>query len=233
MKKDNDFIKKIKKTIIVSCQAVDNEPLNNPFIMSKMALACTLGGAKVLRVSQKKHIKAIKKEVNNELIGLIKKHYDNSEVVITPTLKEIKELLKLNVKVIALDATLRKRPAETLEQIVNYIKANYPHQLIMADCSTLEDIKNAEILGFDFIGTTLRGYTKETLNTSNKENNFEFIKQASMIVKKSKLIVEGGIWTTKEANFALNIKNVHALVIGSAITRPKEITNYFLTNSAK
>lgn len=176
-----NYFKHTKKTLIVSCQAVDKEPLNNVKTITLMAKACIEGGATSLRLSQVPHIKSIKKfikknKLNIPIIGIIKKKYENSEVFITPTIKEVKKLLRLKLEVIALDATLRQRPKESLEEIVKFIRTKHPKQIIMADCSCKEDVLNADKLGFDIIGTTLRGYTTETQGKDNLENNFEFIK---------------------------------------------------------
>ncbi|MDE7434148.1 MAG: putative N-acetylmannosamine-6-phosphate 2-epimerase, partial [Mycoplasmoidaceae bacterium] len=178
---NQEFFNHINKSLIVSCQAVDNEPLNNKTAITLMAKACIEGGAKTLRLSQVKHIKAIKKfikknNLNVPVIGIIKKRYPGSEVFITPTLGEVKQLLKLHVNVIALDATVRQRPNESLEEIVKFIRTNYPDQLIMADCADEQDVLYADKLGFDIIGTTLRGYTQTTKGLNNIDNNFAFIK---------------------------------------------------------
>ncbi|MDE5841437.1 MAG: N-acetylmannosamine-6-phosphate 2-epimerase [Malacoplasma sp.] len=220
-------LKKIKGNLVVSCQAVGDEPLNNPIAIQLVAKACLEGGAKVLRLSQYDHIKSIKSiSGNTPIIGLIKREFKNSEVIITPSIEDVKQLIDLKVDCIAMDATLRKRPKETLQELVNYCRENAPDILIMADCSNFEDIENAEKLGFDLIGTTLRGYTKQTSGNSNLENNYEFIKE---VLKKIKvpLIAEGGIWEPYQVNDLLNI-GCFAVVVGSAITRPKEITKYFL-----
>lgn len=225
------FIKAIKNNLIVSCQAVGDEPLNDAHAISLMAKACVMGGAKFLRVSQKNHIESIKKLVSVPMIGIIKKEYKNSEIYITPTINEIKTLANLGVDCIAMDATLRKRPKEDLKFIVSYTKKNFPNICLMADCASLEEVINAEYLKFDLIGTTLRGYTKETQNLSNIDNNFQFIKIVLKSIK-TPLIVEGKIWTPAQVKAALKL-GAHAVVVGSAITRPLEITKYFISEINK
>lgn len=224
--------KKIKGNLIVSCQAVDNEPLNNVVAITLMAKACIEGGAKVLRLSQYDHIKAIKSISNDiPIIGLIKKHYDNSNVFITPTINEIDKLINLNVDCIAMDATLRDRPKESLHDIVKYCKNKRPNILLMADCSNIEDVLNAEKIGFDLIGTTLRGYTDDTKGMSNIENNYSFIKECLSKIKIP-LIAEGGIWEPYQVKELLQL-GCFAVVVGSAITRPLEITKRFIKEIEK
>ena len=96
----------------------------------------------------------------------------------------------------------------------------------MADCATLEDIKNVEALKFDLIGTTLRGYTKESDDRSNIENNYQFIKVALKEIK-TPLIAEEGILEPKQVDELLKL-GCHSVVFGNAITGPKEITKRFL-----
>ena len=56
---------------------------------------------------------------------MIKRNYDDSEIYITATKKEVEELLESGCEIIALDATLRKRPNdEKLEDLVKLIKDN-------------------------------------------------------------------------------------------------------------
>ncbi|EFF41716.1 N-acetylmannosamine-6-phosphate 2-epimerase [Mycoplasmopsis alligatoris] len=224
-----DIFKK-KKPFIVSCQALEHEYLYGEHIMLKMAEAAIDNGADMIRTSQLHNINDMVANLNVPLIAIIKKVYQNNDVFITPTIKEVEELINTNAHIIATDATLRKRPKESLEQIVAYFQANKKdHQLLMADCSTLDDIKNAIKLGFDFIGTTLRGYTYETLGISNTEHNYEFLKEAKKLCASSQkclLIAEGGFNTPLDAQQAY-LHGADALVVGSAITRPDFITKQF------
>ena len=95
----------------------------------------------------------------------------------------------------------------------------------MTDYATLKDIKNVEALKFDLIDTTLAGYTKESDDRSNIENNYEFIKTALKEIK-TPLIAEEGIWEHKQVDELLKL-GCHSVVFRNAITRPKEITNVF------
>ncbi|NQZ29268.1 MAG: N-acetylmannosamine-6-phosphate 2-epimerase [Mycoplasmatales bacterium] len=218
-----------KNMFIVSCQALEDEPLYGEGIMLKMAKAALIGGADAIRTSQINNIKDIM-TLNVPVIGLIKRVYRNSNVYITPTIKEVQELIDTDVHVIAIDATLRERPSETLEEVTKYAKENKKtHQLLMADCSNKEDVENAIQLGFDIVGTTMRGYTEKTKGKSNIENDYEFLTWCVERMKgtKVKVIAEGGINTPHDAKKAFE-KNVDALVVGSAITRPRTIVQRFI-----
>ena len=142
--------------LIVSCQAVKGEPLYGLHIMGHFARAAVLGGAAGIRANYVEDINEITAEVDVPVIGIIKAEYPDSEVYITPTLKEVKALLTTKCSVIALDATKRSRPnGEKIEDLIKYIRENAPEVEIMADCSNYEEAKRADELGFDYIGTTL------------------------------------------------------------------------------
>lgn len=211
--------------LIVSCQALPEEPLHSSFIMSKMAKAAYEGGAQGIRANSKEDITAIKQEVGLPVIGIVKRDYAGSAVFITATTKEADELLESGCDVIALDATSNKRPEMTLEALVTYIRKKAPNVELMADCSTIEDAKLAEELGFDYIGTTLYGYTQQTKGEKLYANDFEFLKQVIKNVRKP-VVAEGNIMTPEmmEAAFELG---VYAVVVGGAITRPQQITERF------
>ena len=220
----------LNRGLIVSCQAVKGEPLYGLDMMHHFARAAVLGGAKGIRANYVSDIKAIKNEVDVPVIGIIKAVYEGSDVYITPTLKEVKELLTTGCEVIALDATNRPRPnGENLKDLVAYIRENAPSVEIMADCSTFEEAKAADEMGFDYVGSTMRGYTEYTKGIS--------IPDYDMLAKmrrelNAKVIAEGGIWEISQLDKVLEC-DPYAVVIGSAITRPMDITKRFATEFEK
>ena len=212
--------------LIVSCQALPDEPLHSSFIMSKMALAAYQGGAVGIRANTKEDIQAIQQEVNLPIIGIVKRDYEGSKVFITATSQEVDELIESGCEVIALDATTQTRPKESLSELVAYIREHAPNVEIMADISTLEEAKQADELGFDYIGTTLRGYTDYTKGHILYEDNFQFLKDVLEAVD-AKVIAEGNVITPEMFETVSNL-GVHCTVVGGAITRPKEITQRFV-----
>lgn len=218
---------RIPRGLIVSCQALKNEPMYGIDTMPKMALAAMLGGAVGIRANTVRDINAINKKLCGKLpiIGLIKKVYPDSPVYITPTLKEVKALIKSDCTVIALDATDRIRPnGEKLEDLVKYIRDNCDKP-IMADIATFEEAKNAEKLGFDLVSTTMRSYTESTKYI--KIPDIEFCKKLHDEIKNCVVIAEGGVHTFKEVSDILNI-GIDRIIIGGAITRPLEITKNYV-----
>lgn len=218
-------LESIRGGLIVSCQALENEPLHSSYIMQRVAVAAMWGGAAGIRANTVSDILKIREEVHLPVIGIIKKEYADSEVFITPTLKEVDELASIRPEIIALDGTDRIRPGGIrLEEFFREVRKRYPAQLFMADCSTLEEGIRAADLGFDVIGTTLNGYTAYT-----KGNALPDIRLIKSLVEKTQkpVIAEGGIWTPEELESVIGT-GVLAAVVGTAITRPMDITKRFV-----
>ncbi|WP_454121610.1 N-acetylmannosamine-6-phosphate 2-epimerase [Kosakonia sp. Marseille-Q7440] len=220
------MLEQIKGKLVVSCQALENEPLHSPFIMAKMALAAAEGGAAGIRANSVVDIEAIRQQVALPVIGLIKRDYPDSEVFITPTLREVEELIAAAPEMIALDATQRPRPGgETLAQLVAGISARWPALLLMADIASVEEAVISEQLGFDCVGTTLYGYTPQTKGHTLPESDFALLK-AVLAAVAIPVIAEGNVDTPERAARCLAL-GAHAVVVGGAITRPQQITRRF------
>lgn len=221
-----DKTEAIKGKLIVSCQALPDEPLHSPVIMGRMALAAQEGGAGGIRANTKEDILEIKRVVDLPIIGIVKRTYSDSSVYITPSFTEVDELVSAGVEIIAMDATKELRPGNlTLEAFFNAVKIKYPTQKFMADCSTLEEALLADQMGFDYIGTTLVGYTQYTQGTLIEADDFSLIKQMLSLVKKP-IIAEGNINSPEKARRVLEL-GCYSVVVGSAITRPQWITKKF------
>ena len=193
--------------------------------MSKMALAAEEGGAVGIRANSVVDIAEIQKSTALPIIGLIKKDYADSEVYITPTEAEVDALVLVGADIIAMDATNRPRPnGESLDTFFKKIKKKYPNKLFLADCSTFDEGIHASELGFDIVSTTLSGYTKETKGRLLPD--FDMLKKLvdSLDIP---VIAEGGIWEPAQLKQAFDL-GCHSAVVGSAITRPRDITRHFI-----
>ncbi|MDU1855748.1 MAG: N-acetylmannosamine-6-phosphate 2-epimerase [Clostridium baratii] len=213
----------IKNNLIVSCQALEDEPLHSAFIMGRMARAAKEGGAVAIRAQGVDDIIEIKRVTNLPVIGIIKRNYKDSEVFITPTEKEIKELIETGCEMIALDATNRTRPNnEKIKDLLELIHKS--KRLAMADISTYEEGIKAQEMGFDCISTTLSGYT--SYSTQSDKVDFKLLEE---LVKDCSIpvICEGRIYTPEELKEAFDI-GAYSVVIGGAITRPQQITKRFV-----
>ena len=222
----NNKVEQLKGKLIVSCQALPHEPLHSSFIMGRMALAAKEGGACGIRANTREDIKEIQNNVDLPVIGIVKRDYEDSEIYITPTMKEVDELMEVKPEIIAMDATLAKRPGGlTLDEFFYQVKEKYPEQLFMADCSTVEEALHADELGFDFIGTTMVGYTPQSKHLKIEANDFEILREIVAKVKH-RVIAEGNINTPEKARRVIEL-GAFSVVVGSIITRPQLITKNF------
>ena len=217
----------LKNNLIVSVQAMPDEPLYDEICMKAMMASVINGGASGLRVAGVRDVKNAKM-FNVPVIGITKpdKLPENwKEVVyITPTLKEVNALIEADADIIAFDGTSRVRPNNcTLKDIIKCIHS--AGKLAMADISTFEEGMNCAELNADILSTTLSGYTTES-ETSSDEPDFKLL---SELVKYSgkPVILEGKVWNPDEVKKAFEI-GATSVVIGSAITRPQLITKRFV-----
>ena len=217
----------LKSKIIVSVQAMPEEPLYKEECMNAMMQSVINGGAEILRVAGARDVRNAK-SMGVKVIGLTKPDGlppNWKEIVyITPTLKEVNELIDAGADIIAFDGTSRPRPNDCkLVDIINRI--HEAGRLAMADISTFNEAVNCSKLGADLVSTTLSGYTKESLSDSN-EPDYQLLKQIKTKVS-TPVILEGRIWEPQHVKKAFEY-GAHCVVIGSAITRPQLITKRFI-----
>lgn len=217
----SSFVEQVRGRLIVSCQALANEPLYGATIMARMALAAREGGAAAIRANGPDDIRAIREAVDLPIIGLYKD--GDSGVYITPTFRHARAVAEAGADVIALDATPRPRPdGGSLADLIRAIHDELG-VMVMADISTLEEGISAASLGADFVGPTLSGYTAYSPELEGPD--FDLI-HALVRELSVPIIAEGRIRTPAEARAALDAGAL-AVVVGSAITRPQWITAQF------
>jgi len=215
----------LKGGLIVSCQAGPDSPLHGPILMAAMARCAQIGGAVGIRANGSADIKAIKEATGLPVIGINKKHYPDSDVYITPTWEDAREVIAAGSDIVALDGTPRPRPQSvSLVDVIETIHSSSA-ALVMADISNLEDAVYAKKQGADIIATTMSGYTPYTAHKRNGPD----LDLISEIVEKvgGPVIAEGRFWTPDQAAEALK-RGALAVVIGTAITAPQAITARFV-----
>ena len=227
MKTDKrELLESFRNGLIVSCQVQPDDPVYSEEFVVKMAKAAEWGGAVAIRANMPEQIRAIKREVNLPLIGLWKIWHDDTDVFITPTLEAAQAVWEAGAEIIALDCTSQitheKRPAYELLPLV---KKEIPEAIIFADVSTYEEGVRAIELGADIVGPTLYGYTAETKDIEYPDLR-EFARMCRDFKDKTYVIMEGHIYTPEEAMKCIYL-GAHAVVVGSAITRPHLITKRF------
>ncbi|RMW42398.1 N-acetylmannosamine-6-phosphate 2-epimerase [Lactiplantibacillus pentosus] len=221
------FLDRTKHQLIISCQALPDEPLHSSFIMSRMALAAKEAGAAGIRANSIVDIQAIQDEVDLPVIGLNKVDYPDSPVYITPTIKEMRAVAATGCAAVACDVTGQPRPnGEKLADIVATMRAEFPDTLLMADTDTLENVRLADELGFDIIGTTMHGYTPATKGANIADDDFAYLK-AVLKTTSHPVIAEGKVDTPAKMKRCLDL-GCHAVVVGGAITRPLQIAKNFI-----
>lgn len=218
----------LKGKIVVSSQAMPDEPLYEEVCMTAMMKSVVNGGAAGLRVAGARDVRNAK-TLGIPVIGLTKpnKLPDNwKEVVyITPSLSDVQGLIDAGADIVAFDGTSRPHDNCNLEEIINLIHKY--GRLAMADISTLEEGVNCAILGADIISTTLAGYTLES-GEPTVGPDYELLKKLIKSVDKP-VVLEGRIWEPCEVRKAFEL-GAHCVVIGSAITRPQLIVKRFAGN---
>lgn len=226
MKKEELF-DKIKGKVIVSCQAVPGEPLyvEEKSIMYLMARAAKRAGTPMIRTSSIRDVVAIKEETGLPVIGLVKIQYEGFESYITPTMKEVDDLVAAGSDIIAFDCTNQKRgDGKTISEYITEVRTKYPDAILMADISTYEEGINAWKLGMDLVGTTMSGYTSYTPKLSGPD--YELVRRLSAEIDIP-VIGEGRVHSPEQAVEMLNA-GAFAVVVGGAITRPLEIATRFI-----
>lgn len=218
----DSMIEAMRNGLIVSCQAHEGEPLHGPALMATMAYAAEQGGAVGIRACGEQDIAFIRRVVNLPVIGIIKVRDGNNKVWVTPTIALARTAVRAGAHVVAVDARVNRVFGDPLAQIVSTC-----HQelgvAVMADCASLEDALWAEKAGADLVATTF----------VPAENGPDFdVLRAIIDAVSCPIVAEGGYWCPEQAALALEL-GAFAVVVGTAITRPREITRRFVSGMSR
>lgn len=214
-----------KGTLVVSCQARADNPLHGPIYMSAMALAAEAGGAKGIRANGVDDIAAIRAVTALPIIGIAKVWDDRFPVYITPGFEDAARIAKAGADIIGIDATARPRNGESVERLIARIRDELGKE-VFADIATLEEGKAAHAYGATYVATTLSGYTEETAARKGEGPDLELL-EALVAAIPAPVVAEGRFDTPELVAEAFN-RGAHAVVVGTAITNPREITKKFV-----
>ena len=219
-------IEKLKNGVIVLCHAEGDEPFNFPNYIAAFAKAAEMGGAVGIRVQGSDNIKSVRSTVKLPIIGISRGSYADGWALITPDVSDVENLISAGADIVALDVTQRVRPnGMDGFEFLELLRKRFRIPLV-ADVSTyIEGVRAAE-LGADMIATTLSGYTQYTEDRADDFPDFNLIERLTAEIHIP-VIAEGRIWTPSEAAHALKC-GAYAVVVGSAITRPRVITQRFV-----
>ncbi|MBS1713527.1 MAG: putative N-acetylmannosamine-6-phosphate 2-epimerase [Armatimonadetes bacterium] len=218
-----EFLAVLKECpLIASVQASPGSPLDDPETLLKLAKASLMQGVKVLRLEGVENIKRIKGETGVPVIGLIKRKYPDSEIYITPTMREVEELLETGCEVIAMDCTGRSQPGgETLEPMLAKVRA--AGRIALADCDSQAMFLRAKLCGFDIVSSTLAGYTDQDCGSPRPD---------LLLVREHRsglpLLAEGRFDQESQVKAALATGAI-GVVIGSAINDAYKQTAKFVS----
>jgi len=185
------------------------------------ASSAEMGGAGGLRLNSVEHVAAVRAKTTLPIIAIHKQTPPGEKVLITGDHSHIPPLIDAGAEIIAFDATDRKRPS-SLETIVDTIHA--PGALALADIQGTADVERAVKLGVDAIATTLSVWDLP-----------EYVPDIDLIhaIKREcdlPIIAEGNFWQPDDVRRAFDA-GAYAVVIGSAITRPWRITEYYVRST--
>jgi len=221
----NNLFEQLRGGMIVSCQSEGNDPFNeDPEYMALFARAAEMGGAIGIRTQGIEKLKAIKRATSLPVIGLLKSQFPDGTVCITGSFAEVEQLIEAGSDIVAIDGTFRERESMTGPAFISEVKQRYDC-IVLADIATCEEAKACQEAGADGVSTTLNGYTPDTIQFQNGPN----YKLLADLLQSLAIPVfaEGRYNTPAEARHAMEM-GAYAVISGTAITRPRVITQWFV-----
>lgn len=222
--KREGILSSLKGRLIVSCQADPGDPMDDINTITRMARSVLRGGAAALRAEGQSAVTAFREITDLPIIGMVKTKDSYGEVYITPTFTAAQSVSVAGADLIALDCTHRRlSEAEPWPELIRRIHLELGRP-VLADIASVEDGIAAEAAGASVVATTLYGYTTETAGI--RQMSWPLL-QSLITTLKIPVIAEGHIQQPAEVRKALDL-GAHAVLVGSAITRPETITARFV-----
>ena len=218
-----DAVSSLRGGVVVSCQAAAGSPLDQPSFIAALAQSAERGGAVGFRVNGPQNIAAVRAVSGLPIVGIRKVAGADGGIVITPTLDDAHAVVDAGASIVALDATGGRHAAGALAVIVKALHGRGAG--VMADIATVAEAREALRAGVDIVATTLAGYTARTSNLDPGEPAFGLLAEIRDLAVP--VVVEGRIWTPAHVTRCFD-GGAYAVVIGSAITAPEQITRRFV-----
>lgn len=224
-KLEQTLLSTLNKSLIASCQPVDNGPMDKVEHIVAMALAAVDGGASGLRIEGTENVRAVAKATSVPIVGIVKRDLTDSSVRITPFVDDVNALAEAGASIIAFDGTDRPRPASMRDLLDAVHNAGC---VAMADCADYETGMLLAQMGCTFIGTTMSGYID--LDTTPDEPDYDLLKK--WVAQGLHVIAEGRYNSPERAAKAIKL-GAFSVTVGSAITRVEHITQWFVGSMAQ
>jgi N-acylglucosamine-6-phosphate 2-epimerase len=213
----------LARGLIVSCQARPDNPLHGAVFMTAMAVAAEQGGAVGIRANDPEQIRAIRQATGLPLLGIWKREVAGFETSITPDLASARAVVEAGADVVALDATSRPHPEGSAADLIAVVKREL-RVPVFADVARFDEGIAAARAGADYVGTTLSGYTAETAGCDGPD--LALVGELARALDIP-IVAEGRYWTPLQVEQAFEL-GAFAVVVGTAITNPREITRRFV-----
>lgn len=222
------ILEALRAGLVVSCQPDADEPQDDPLnraeIMAALAQAAVAGGACAIRADSPAHVAAIRAAVTVPIIGIYKVDLPTYAVRITPTIEHALQVSQAGADILAVDATARPRPQGGSAAGFIRLVIDATGVPVLADVATFEEGLAAAEAGAAAVATTLSGYTSYSPRGSGPD--FALLEQLAGSLSIP-VIAEGRFNTPAQAAQAIR-RGAWAVTVGSAITRPRTITQWFV-----
>jgi N-acylglucosamine-6-phosphate 2-epimerase len=220
----NGALERMRGRLVVSVQAAPGSPLAAPEHLAAIARAVVAGGAGAIRAEGVAAVRAIKENVEVPVIGLVKRSVPGSDVYITPDVEDALAVAEAGAELVAVDATERRRADGAVgAEFVAAAAAELPGRIV-ADVDAPSPGRAAAEAGAAAIATTLSGYTGADTVAGP---DISLVAQLSQEIDIP-VLAEGRYSTPEEVWAALGA-GAFAVVVGTAITDPEELTRRLAT----
>ncbi len=213
---------RLRGTLVVSCQALEESPLNAPSVLAALACSVARAGAGGVRLDGPEVIALARPQLAVPILGIWKRRAA-SPIYITPTFEAADAIIRAGADLVAIQATEGRGPADTpLRDLVRRIH-DASHVPVIAEVATAGEGDTALQAGADALSTTMAGYTPARARTDGPD--LALVRE--LVTRSVPVIAEGRIRTPEEAARAFEA-GAWCVVVGRAITMPEYLVRTFI-----